>query len=83
MVYQLDILIQASKLVLAQNRVKRSVHTNFGIMFDIDGVIVRGREVLPSAPQAFKKLVDPTTSKFKVGDTSCGLNGIFCIKCRR
>ena len=27
-------------------------------MFDIDGVLVRGKEVLPAAIQAFKKLVD-------------------------
>ena len=31
---------------------------NFGFLFDIDGVIVRGREVLPFAPNAFRKLVD-------------------------
>ena len=39
---------------------------NFGIMFDIDGVIVRGKRVLPSAPAAFQRLVDPDTQKFKV-----------------
>ena len=27
-------------------------------MFDIDGVLVRGKEVLPAAIQAFRKLVD-------------------------
>ena len=31
---------------------------SFGIMFDIDGVIVRGRQVLPFAPTAFNRLVD-------------------------
>lgn len=39
---------------------------NFGIMFDIDGVIVRGKRVLPSAPAAFQRLVDRDTQKFKV-----------------
>lgn len=31
---------------------------NFGLLFDIDGVLVRGRNVLPTAPQAFRKLLD-------------------------
>ncbi|XP_067133839.1 haloacid dehalogenase-like hydrolase domain-containing 5 isoform X2 [Centruroides vittatus] len=31
---------------------------NFGLLFDIDGVIVRGRKVLPYAVKAFQKLVD-------------------------
>ena len=31
---------------------------NFGIMFDIDGVIVRGKRVIPAAITAFRKLVD-------------------------
>ena len=31
---------------------------SFGLLFDIDGVIVRGQNVLPSAPEAFSKLVD-------------------------
>lgn len=38
----------------------------FGIMFDIDGVIVRGRTVLPSAPQAFQLLVDQQTGDWRV-----------------
>lgn len=37
----------------------------FGILFDIDGVIVRGRHVLPFAPTAFRKLVD-ADGKFSV-----------------
>jgi len=37
----------------------------FGLMFDIDGVIVRGRKVLPFAPDAFSRLVD-STGQFKV-----------------
>ena len=39
---------------------------NFGILFDIDGVIVRGRKVLPFAPQAFNMLVDRHTEQFRV-----------------
>jgi len=31
---------------------------NFGLLFDIDGVLVRGKRVLDSAPAAFQKLVD-------------------------
>ena len=34
-------------------------------MFDIDGVIVRGKEVLPAAVESFKKLVD-SNGKFRV-----------------
>lgn len=34
-------------------------------MFDIDGVLVRGKEVLPAAVQAFRKLVD-SNGRFKV-----------------
>ena len=30
---------------------------NFGLFFDIDGVIARGKKVLPFAVEAFKKLV--------------------------
>ncbi|KAF2348049.1 HAD-superfamily hydrolase subfamily IIA, partial [Trinorchestia longiramus] len=31
---------------------------SFGVLFDIDGVLVRGRKVLPTAPKAFAKLLD-------------------------
>jgi len=41
-------------------------HPNFGLMFDIDGVIVRGKNVLPSALEAFQLLVDKSTGKWKV-----------------
>lgn len=34
-------------------------------MFDIDGVLVRGKEVIPAAIEAFKKLVD-SNGKFRV-----------------
>ncbi|XP_069693063.1 haloacid dehalogenase-like hydrolase domain-containing 5 [Periplaneta americana] len=37
----------------------------FGLLFDIDGVIVRGKKVLPSASEGFKKLVD-SAGKFRI-----------------
>ena len=39
---------------------------SFGLLFDIDGVIVRGRRVLPFAPTAFRRLVDPASGRFRV-----------------
>lgn len=38
----------------------------FGLMFDIDGVIVRGRTVLPSAPEAFHLLYDSKSETWRV-----------------
>ncbi|XP_040573708.1 haloacid dehalogenase-like hydrolase domain-containing 5 [Lepeophtheirus salmonis] len=43
-----------------------SSSANFGLMFDIDGVLVRGKKVLPFAPKAFQKLIDPSTKSFIV-----------------
>lgn len=49
----------------------RDLHTRtsdspaFGLLFDIDGVIVRGKKVLPFATQAFQKLIGPD-NKFRV-----------------
>lgn len=37
----------------------------FGLLFDIDGVLVRGRTPIPAAKQCFKKLVDHN-GKYKV-----------------
>lgn len=31
---------------------------SFGLLFDIDGVLVRGRTPIPAAKQCFRKLVD-------------------------
>ncbi len=42
-----------------------SSSSGFGLLFDIDGVIVRGRQVLPFAPTAFQRLVGPD-GRFKV-----------------
>uniref|UniRef100_UPI00398EA975 haloacid dehalogenase-like hydrolase domain-containing 5 isoform X3 n=1 Tax=Pristiophorus japonicus TaxID=55135 RepID=UPI00398EA975 len=33
-------------------------HSSFGLLFDIDGVLVRGRTPIPAAKEAFRKLVD-------------------------
>ncbi|KAF4533280.1 hypothetical protein B566_EDAN010515 [Ephemera danica] len=38
---------------------------SFGLLFDIDGVIVRGKKVLPSVPESFRRLVDKD-GKFRV-----------------
>jgi len=38
----------------------------FGLMFDIDGVIVRGKTVLPSAPEAFHYLYNHEENKWRV-----------------
>ena len=37
----------------------------FGLLFDIDGVIVRGHDILPCAKDTFKLLVD-SSGKFRV-----------------
>ena len=39
---------------------------SFGLMFDIDGVIVRGKTVLPSAPEAFQLLYDGAQQRWRV-----------------
>ncbi len=40
---------------------------SFGILFDIDGVLVRGKRVLPFAQPAFRLLVDPADGgRFRV-----------------
>jgi len=49
----------------ARLRTPRPPRPDFGIFFDIDGVIVRGKNVLPFAPHAFKRLVDDN-GKFRV-----------------
>lgn len=36
----------------------QSNEPSFGLLFDIDGVIVRGKKVLPKVPETFKKLIN-------------------------
>ena len=31
----------------------------FGLLLDIDGVLVRGHQVIPAAQEAFRRLLDP------------------------
>ncbi|KAG8283532.1 Haloacid dehalogenase-like hydrolase domain-containing 5 [Homalodisca vitripennis] len=38
---------------------------SFGLLFDIDGVIVRGKKVIPNVPETFKKLVN-SEGKFRI-----------------
>ncbi|KAM4619093.1 haloacid dehalogenase-like hydrolase domain-containing 5 [Polymixia lowei] len=40
-------------------------HNSFGLLFDIDGVLVRGRTPIPAAKQCFRNLVD-RKGKYKV-----------------
>ncbi len=46
---------------------------DFGIVFDIDGVILRGKKVLPSAPFAFRKLVD---DQVRTGANAINISGL-------
>jgi len=66
LVQQLMPLVQPSRSLMVGGATRHRHQPGFGIMFDIDGVIVRGRTVLPNAPEAFRKLVEPGTLKFKV-----------------
>ena len=70
-------------------RLRRPPRPDFGIFFDIDGVIVRGKNVLPFAPHTFKRLVDDN-GKFRVPTVfvtnACNtlrknkVNAIYCIQ---
>ena len=42
------------------------MNPSFGLVFDIDGVIVRGKNVLPGAPETFKKLYDHSQEKWRI-----------------
>ncbi|CAH8552473.1 unnamed protein product [Heterobilharzia americana] len=44
----------------------RQPEPNFGLLFDIDGVLGRGLEVLPQAAEAFKLLCDPDQKELRV-----------------
>ncbi|KAL4227160.1 Haloacid dehalogenase-like hydrolase domain-containing 5 [Mactra antiquata] len=46
-------------------KTKEGKKVDFGFLFDIDGVIVRGKKLLPSAKDAFRMLIDEN-GKFKV-----------------
>lgn len=55
--------ITRTSLVLCSQHL--SSKPKFGLLFDIDGVIVRGKNVLSSVPEAFKRLTD-SDGKFRV-----------------
>ena len=64
--FQVQIL---DRIKLNQKWLTVSVSTkvpSFGLMFDIDGVIVRGKNVLPSAPETFSALYDRQEEKWRV-----------------
>ncbi|KAJ8686381.1 hypothetical protein QAD02_022175 [Eretmocerus hayati] len=42
-----------------------SSQPHFGLLFDIDGVLVRGKQVIPCAPEGFKRLVK-SNNEFRV-----------------
>lgn len=44
---------------------KQNSGPSFGLLFDIDGVIVRGKNVIPTVPEAFRRLID-SEGKFRV-----------------
>lgn len=49
----------------------RKENVNFGIMFDIDGVLLRGTKPIPEAIQAIKMLVNRRTQEFDVPCLFC------------
>jgi len=56
-------VLSLPKYVYPSTGLLRTINTgvsppSFGFMFDIDGVLVRGKEVIPAAVEAFKKLVN-------------------------
>lgn len=55
---------QVTKSVLLSRTYSQGPST-FGLLFDIDGVLVRGRTPIPAAKQCFRKLVDHN-GKYKV-----------------
>ena len=50
----------------AVSKSTQSQASSFGLMFDIDGVIVRGKNVLPSAPETFRALFDHKEDKWRI-----------------
>lgn len=48
---------QTARLLLTEKTVNKSHPSRFGFMFDIDGVLVRGRRAIPRATVAMKKVL--------------------------
>ncbi|XP_050696651.1 haloacid dehalogenase-like hydrolase domain-containing 5 isoform X2 [Eriocheir sinensis] len=56
-IYPLLVKIRPSDGARRNYSQRAKLSPNFGLLFDIDGVIIRGRNILPSAPEAFNLLV--------------------------
>lgn len=57
---------------------------SFGLLFDIDGVIVRGKKIIPKVPETFKRLIN-AEGKFRIPTvflTNAG-NGLTAEKAKR
>ena len=73
---------------IVQSVRKRYLHhhkpasATFGIMFDIDGVIMRGARVLPQAQRAFKLLTDENGFRVPTVIFPILATAIFKIQCR-
>ena len=52
----------------SKNKTRRSL---FGILLDIDGVLVRGRHVIPSAKEAIKKLLSSRVPTIFLTNSGC------------
>ncbi|XP_007896837.1 haloacid dehalogenase-like hydrolase domain-containing 5 [Callorhinchus milii] len=51
-------LLRAAQPGLRPASARHKSQATFGLLFDIDGVLVRGRTPIPAAKEAFRKLVD-------------------------
>ena len=56
MLYSLSIYIGVHAFLLYLNLILQD--PKFGVLFDIDGVLTRGKNVIPAAKKAMKKITD-------------------------
>jgi len=65
--YQCDVkkIILTSTFSFCRNFSSQGSEPSFGLLFDIDGVIVRGKKVIPKVPETFKKLID-SAGEFRI-----------------
>lgn len=59
------LLKSGKRSTLSTSRKYSNSYNSFGLLFDIDGVLVRGRTPIPAAKQCFRNLVD-RNGKYKV-----------------
>lgn len=64
--------------IIRQYSKKNNNAPSFGLLFDIDGVVVRGKKVIPTVPESFRKLVNrngefrvPTVFVTNAGNALC------------